>query len=210
MTGGTQETDVHLELYVRSAWPRETDAREGVLDAVDGLVDGGTVSSADITVWGDRSPPSPDDARTEIGRFVHNRVAVFREWGRRNDLELGPGFVHRAIDSAMTGRREERIRLPSLAVAAYCGDDLACVAPHVEESGTVVEPRTFLDRLDGEGVDALDYVRVERVGPSSSPSDSPSPAVDAEGSETPAFPGRETPSDASGPGEGVAETTDPE
>lgn len=157
MTGERPTGTVHVEMYVRSLRPCGSTTR--TLDRVADLAADGAVGSFDVVVWGDRAPPTAECARTEMGRYVCDRIGVFSEWARRNGVSLKPGFPTERVDALTREASFEQRRLPTLVVAVYEDGGLERVVPH-ETTGGVLSVPAFLDRFE-EWRKRNDFVPVE-------------------------------------------------
>jgi len=160
MANDNNGQDVHVDVYVRSL-PTHGSAANAVLGRLSALEKRGLVDGHDVLVWGGRAPPSPASARTTTGREIARQVRLFREWARRNDVALAPAMESRVVESAVRDAEYEEVRLPELLVAAYCGEDLVAVCPHVQD-GEVCTPRLYLDRFP-DATDGNRFVPVERA-----------------------------------------------
>lgn len=131
-----------LELYVRSLAPSSArDHQESVVTRVQALADSDAVDTTRLHITGDCVCPSAATARTERGRFLLDRVALFESWAATEDVEL-VGFERRD-GASMTGEAITGIRFPRIVLAAFADDELEFVAPC---RGTSVSD--FLDSLE--------------------------------------------------------------
>lgn len=160
MTDDFEAGSVHVELYVR-ALPTHGSTANAVLGRLSTLEQRGLVDSHEVLVWGDRAPTSPAAAQTATGQEVAERVALFREWARRNDVSLGPAMQSRTVDSSIREESYDEVRLPEVLVATYREEDLVAVAPHRQDE-KVCSVRLYLDRFPDE-TDGSEFVAVERA-----------------------------------------------
>lgn len=149
---------VTARLFVRSLGPGE-DAPdlERLRERLETLVERDLIREYSVYIWGKHVSPSAAEW-TETGRFVLDTVEQFEAWAERDDVSLDPFFGEETRRSAIRDQAERRIRLPTVALAEYEGDDLRFVAPCVAD-GTLrsVEDRLgellagALSEADGEG-----------------------------------------------------------
>ena len=162
MSDTTMAGDVHVELYVR-ALPTHGSTANAVLGRLSTLEQRGLLDSREVLVWGDRAPPSPAAAETPSGREIAERVALFTEWARRNDVSLGPAMHSRTVESTLRDERYDEVRLPEVLLATYSGEDLVAVVPHSQDE-EVCTVRLYLDRFP-DATDGSEFVAVERARP---------------------------------------------
>lgn len=126
----TRRTDADtLELYVRSLAPGNCHLQqEGVIQQLNQLEASGVVEEYTVEVWGKQLTPSAAD-RTEVGQRLSNRVNEFRTWADSHDMSLSSTFPLELVRSEFTGDEYTRIRLPTIALAEYEGDNLQFVSP---------------------------------------------------------------------------------
>lgn len=165
-----------MELYVRSLRPRGN-ATAATVEKLAALVDSGALDSYDVVVWGDRAPPSAVRAHTPMGQYVCQRLAVFREWARRNDLTLGPAVREASIDSEITGETTAAVCLPAVLLAVYEDDHLQQVVPHDVDGESRSVPAFLMSLLDGEPAGSFVPVEHARVA-------APTPGIVRRASET--------------------------
>ncbi|MFB6222238.1 MAG: HTH domain-containing protein [Haloarcula sp.] len=145
MQGSTQPDDARVELYVRSLLPDgHTQQQAAVIDRLEALSDAEILTSVSVQIIGQQIPSTPADARTDIGLFALNRVSVFKEWAKRNNCSLEPGFRVRSVDSDISGEQYRALVFPVQLLAEYKGTKLTCVTPHTSDGETV----TVRDRLE--------------------------------------------------------------
>lgn len=159
MTGGTTADGVRIELYVRSLAGSDRSDQARAIDRLDALVADGEVEQYRVLVWGERAPPRPEGTRTAAGRFVLDRVSVFRRWAERNGVSVARPFAVRTVDSSITGECYDELVLPKLVLAEYRAGALSRVVPH-ERDGETVCVSEYLDRL--QTGDLAETVPVER------------------------------------------------
>lgn len=136
---------VHCELFVRSLAPRAGGEQHvAVLERLDSLVDEGAIDDYSVQVTGSAVPASPGRAVTEYGRYLLNRIAVFEEWARLHDQNLGAIFERVGVDDSILNREREVRQLPMLAMAEYENQHLRFVTPCETDDGRV----EVLDRLE--------------------------------------------------------------
>lgn len=153
---------VSVELYVRSLAPRAGRGRlERTVRRLEELDDRDDLEEYQVYVTGRTVPPSPAEAVTEFGAFLHNRVAVFQEWAHRTGRSLDCCFERRSVDSRFTGERHDAIAVPELLLAEYVGGDLRFVAPCLDDE-TQVTVADRLATLEGEAPTA-ESDRLERA-----------------------------------------------
>jgi hypothetical protein len=164
MSDDTAAGAVHVEVYVRSL-PTHGRTANAVLGRLSTLEKRGLIDVYEVLVWGDRAPTSPAAAETPTGREIAERVALFREWARRNDVSLGPAMRARTVESTLRDEAYDEVRLPEVLVATYCGEDLAAVTPHRQDE-QVCTVQLYLDRFP-DTTDGSEFVAVERARPES-------------------------------------------
>lgn len=126
---GADDEGTRVELFVRSLSGGPVhDLQEEVVERLSALAATGRVDGFDLHVWGSELPHESAAARSEHGRFVADRVATFRRWGRDSDRAL-PGLAAVDRDSALTGEGYAATSLPRLALAEFEDGHLRHVAP---------------------------------------------------------------------------------
>lgn len=134
-----------LELYVRSLSSSTIGVRlESIIDRLKGCVAEGAIDDYTVTVWGERVSTDRSIKNTAQGRFIHHRIAEFRQWANDYDATLEGGFETQTIHSSITGETHEFITLPSIALAARNDGDIEWVVPSADETGMT----TAMDRLE--------------------------------------------------------------
>jgi hypothetical protein len=108
------------------------------------LESAGVVESADVNVWGEAIELSTVAAETERGQELLETVSRFRDWAARNGASLDGAFLNRETKSRLTGRTHTTLRLPSVAMAEYEGEEIRTVTPH-RRDGTV---KTVQERVE--------------------------------------------------------------
>lgn len=143
--GHRRDSRVAVELYVRSLAPRADRGRlHESVTRLQELAEAGTLREFSVVLSGKAIPPTPADTVTELGAYLCNRVAVFREWAASTGRTVGATFQRRSVHSTFTGDDYDAVVLPDMLLAEYEGDDLRFVAP-CREDGNVV---TVADRVD--------------------------------------------------------------
>lgn len=172
---GESAPPVTAELYVRSLRPRANYERQRrAIARLDALADGGPVDDYDVHVTGRAIPASQQDAVTEFGSHLLNRVADFEEWATRHDRPLATPIERRSVSSAFTGEDYDALVLPELLLAEYEDGALRFVAP----SGTGEASVSVQDRLAELAVGEPrpgDAEPPERAGPAPERPTSPVP-----------------------------------
>lgn len=132
-----EQTDVRVELYVRSLLPRGAHERqERVIERLERLEAANVVASFEVEVWGTRVGPSTAAARTGAGRAARERLETFVEWAQANDRSLRPCFETHAVASAFTETAYTAIEFPLLTLVEYEDDDIRHVAPSTDGTTT--------------------------------------------------------------------------
>jgi len=143
--GHQRDSTVAVELYVRSLAPRSDRTRlHETVARLQELADAGSLREFSVVLSGKAIPPTPAETVTELGAYLCNRVAVFREWARATGRSVGATFQRRSVHSTFTGDDYDAVVLPDVLLAEYEGDDLRFVAPCREDGDAV----TVTDRLD--------------------------------------------------------------
>ena len=129
-TSERRATGHTAELYVRSLAPREAHQRqERTIERLSGLDERGAIDGFDVLVWGRQLCPDSRSARTDVGRTVADRLDRIDTWAEGTDRSVA-GYCHaEQFRSIITGESREIVRLPSLALAEFEGDDLVHFAP---------------------------------------------------------------------------------
>lgn len=139
----SRDTATDVELYVRSlASPGSCDVLDSVLDRLERLEETGHITAYTVEIWGKELTVSTAN-RTEAGRQVLGRLSSFVEWADRTEHSL-ECFDRRRVHSEMIEESYQSIRLPTMVLAEYEGEQLRHVAP-CRDGETVV---TISDRLD--------------------------------------------------------------
>lgn len=139
-----EQTEVRVELYVRSLLPRGAHERqERVIERLERLEAEEAVASFEVEVWGDRVGPSTAAARTSAGRTARGRLETFVEWAQANDRSLRPCFETHAVASEFTETAYTAIEFPLMTLVEYERDDIRHVAPCTDGTTTY----TVSDRL---------------------------------------------------------------
>lgn len=124
-----------VELYVRSLASETAARRERVAADLAALSERGSVDDYTVRVWGKEVPADGDHPLTD-------RVTAFREWAGERGVAL-VGIEERSRGSLVDDGRPV-VTLPTMALAEYRDDDLACVTPYRCGDRVV----TVRDRLD--------------------------------------------------------------
>lgn len=132
-----------VELYVRSLAAETAARQERVAADLAALSERGAVDDYTVRVWGREITAVGDHPLTD-------RVDAFRAWAAEMDVEL-VGFEERAKGSLVDEERPV-LALPTMALAEYRDDELACVTPY--RCGRRVV--TVRDRLDAMAPDDRD------------------------------------------------------
>lgn len=141
------EEATRAKLFVRADLPTPAKrCRENLVSRLDALVASGVIDEFSVSSWAKRVPL---DADAEVGRSERDRFRQFDAWARAAGVRLTPFFDTRECYSSTTGERQTQLVLPAACLAIYDGDDLICVVPCADESGTV-SVTDCLERLAGE------------------------------------------------------------
>lgn len=149
---GSRRTDrgregIRVALHVRSLSPGGCrEHQNAVIDRLRALRSRGTIDEFDVRVWGTAIPVDGPVATTETGRAALRRVARFERWARDANVSLAIDTYEGA--STVTGERHGAVRLPTMTLAEFRGDDLRCIAPHTAD-GTTCSVSDRLDALEG-------------------------------------------------------------
>lgn len=123
-------TGIRLELYVRSLAPRGRRSHQAaVLDRLKTLSMDGEIADYSVYVCGKRLPANPENTRTALGDYLHNRIAVFELWAAKNGIPLDSVFRRQRIDSTLSGESDPELVVPTMLLAEYEGSSLRFVAP---------------------------------------------------------------------------------
>jgi hypothetical protein len=133
-----------VELYVRSLAGETAVRHEQVAADLAGLSERGAVDDSTVRVWGREIPAEGDHPLTD-------RVDAFREWADEMAVEL-VGLEERAKGSLVDDERPV-LALPTMTLAEYREDELACVTPY-RCGGRLVTVRDRLDALAPDDRDA--------------------------------------------------------
>jgi len=140
----------HVELYVRSLSPSGLRDQQGtVIERLKRMAEEGEISGYTVHVCGAQVPATPAETRTEFGRFLLNRIAVFELWAERNDRSYDDWFLRRAVEGA--GPTETELVFPAAVFAVYEADELRYVTP----CETPEDLRAVHDSLDSLGTGGL-------------------------------------------------------
>lgn len=153
MQGNTTH-EKRIEVWIRSSAPGAGAARERTLNRARQL---GQVAelTVEIGVWGrslERVVPDDgtDPVPSRLGT-VRDRIEDFSRWAGDAGRTIDPFFRSRRIESTILGEAYDVVRLPTVAVAEFDGDELTHVAPSRDrQSGRVVEAEERLAHLVGE------------------------------------------------------------
>jgi hypothetical protein len=150
----SDDPPVEVELYVRSLAACESQPRiETVIAQLETLTADGPITGYSVHVWGDRLGLSETVAATERGGYLRDRIGEFREWAHENGVELAGGFEHATRQSTITGRVQEFLTLPPVALAERRGGELVWITPH--RDGDVIHTvREWLDDVASLDADA--------------------------------------------------------
>ncbi|WP_254535292.1 HTH domain-containing protein [Halomarina litorea] len=119
-----------VELYVRSLAPREAHQRqERVIESLGDLEERGVIDGFDVLVWGRALCPGSAGAHTGAGRTVSDRLDRIERWVEGTARSIAQVCRSERLESAITGECHEVVRLPSLALAEFDGDELIHFAP---------------------------------------------------------------------------------
>jgi hypothetical protein len=132
-----------MELFLRSlAPPAARNSQEVIVDRLKRLDDRNHIREFDLTVWGDRIclDVSP---RTATERSIRDKVDRFRQWERRHDVSLAPGFAEREVDPLVDDAYTV-FHTPVIALAVYADTNVWGVFP-CEVDGEVVTVDDCLD-----------------------------------------------------------------
>lgn len=141
-----------VEVYVRSlaSGDQQAQIRES-RRRLEELVDTDVIDEYEIHVWGDGVCLDSPLVETETGAFIRERVAAFREWAHETGHEL-VGFANRTTRSAITGRVNENVVVPTMAACERRGDVIKRVAPSRSDADgtltTVADLLSTLERID--------------------------------------------------------------
>lgn len=158
-------TRVDVQMYVRSLWSNYASGRQDALVArLDRLETRQVIDTYTVEVWGEYLPPTIDAATTARARELLERIDVFREWGRRNEVDLDGDFPVREVDEPLTGEIQRATCLPRVAMAEYHNGALAFVAPATADGDAItIEGR--LRTLETNANVSSPYETIERAHP---------------------------------------------
>lgn len=172
--GHPWDSTVAVELYVRSLAPRADRARlRETVASLEKLADTGAIREFSVVLSGKAIPATPAETVTELGAYLCNRVAVFREWAKASGRSVGPTFDRRSVHSEFTGEDYDAVVMPDMLLAEYVGNDLRFVAP-CREDGDLVTVGERLDELAAcVATDGRDRLSRSRAGPPPDATDRP-------------------------------------
>lgn len=124
-----------IELQVREGLPELcTERRREMTQALEALVEDGTISSFTVTTQDKRTPVDSED----------NRYVSFREWAREADVALSPSFGTRVCYCPeQRGYRTYDIA-PAFCLVVYENDSIDAVYPHRDNG----ETKTVMDGIE--------------------------------------------------------------
>jgi hypothetical protein len=135
--------EYRMELFLRSlAPPAARDAQEAIVDRLIRLDDQNYIRDYDLTIWGDRICLDVEP-RTPTERAVRDKIDRIRQWERRHDVSLSPGFAERVVEP-FVGDSYPVFQMPVVALAVYAGTDVWGIFP-CEVDGDVVTVDECLD-----------------------------------------------------------------
>lgn len=140
----TPDTDIHLELYVRTQPPAPIAARlDSLRSTLQTLADarGWTVG---VTEWPTKIELTGDAPAASVVEHVH---AAFDDWATQAGVSLDPAFQTRDCYSWRSGEPCEALVLPVACLAVSRDDDLESVYPHRDEEGMHTIPDA-IERLE--------------------------------------------------------------
>ena len=134
-----------VELWTRAFTPAASGPNhERALEALETLEAVGAVDSVSIRIWGAAFERLDRERRIPQLDRIETTLAAFERWASRTGRDLDPFFRTREVESPVTDETATVCRLPTLALAEYCGDALVHVAPSRNGEQTV----DVLDRLE--------------------------------------------------------------
>lgn len=130
---------IRAELYHCASMHGTYEQQRSVIEALERLVDAGTIDDVRRRAWAHVLTPMADDEWCQRAREAYDR---FSEWASQNDRTLEPGFDVRTVTSMAEATSYDVVKFPVLCVAVYADGDLVRVAPSrdpVEEEAYTIE-----------------------------------------------------------------------
>lgn len=137
-----KRTAARIELHVRSLSPPGCRGRqERVIERLRALEVRDAIDGFSVSVWGTDVPLDGPLAAAEATRRRLRQAARFERWAREAGVTLAT--CTREATPMATDNSYRELRVPTMSLAEFHGNDLYCVSPHTDGDTT----RTVTDRL---------------------------------------------------------------
>ncbi|KTG19455.1 HTH domain-containing protein [Haloferax profundi] len=142
------------ELWIRPIRDGLREEHQSLVVRLERLVREGYLDDVCMRTWNHNVDVETDTAPTQRDALIRERLAAFRQWARREGVEL-PTLDERAtVGSGRMGPAHDTVVLPQTLVAVFRGDDVEAVYPH-ERRGKMKTVADWVEDAESAlGIDA--------------------------------------------------------
>ncbi|KAB1196853.1 MULTISPECIES: HTH domain-containing protein [Haloferax] len=119
------------ELWIRPIRDGLGEEHQTLIVRLERLVSEGYLEDVCLRTWNHNVDVEADTAPSKREGLIRERLAAFRQWARKEGVELPSIEEHARVGEGRMGPAHDTIVLPQTLIAIFHGDTVEAVYPHV-------------------------------------------------------------------------------